>query len=155
MWLCCGINMHMDSCLESHTERTSYWIHYCSLMQDAHKVLLYLMNTVCHFLPCRIGSPNNLPMLVTWKEVICSLYVIHSYNVNPTGTSCVIHVLNTIPSRSTNQDNSVTSYLHDVHHEKQSPTLVLFSEEVLFHLRGHVDFQNNQNWSAENPVLIH
>jgi len=39
--------------------------------------------------------------------------------------------------------------------EKQSPTLVLFSDEVRFHLSRHVDFQNNKNWSAENPVLIH
>ena len=87
--------------------------------------LLYLMNILCHFLltnlPCRTGSLNNLPMLVTWKEVKSSLYVINSYNVIPTGTSCVIHVLHTVPSRSTNQDNFVTSYLHDVHHGKTEP----------------------------------
>jgi hypothetical protein len=47
--------------------------------------------------------------------------------------------------------------LHGVYYgetQPQSPTLILFSE-VRFYLSRHVDLQNNKNWSAKNPVLIH
>jgi len=67
----------------------------------------------------------------------------------------VIHVLNTVPVRSTKQENFVTSNFMVCTMEKQSPTLILFSDEVRFYLSRHVDCQNNKKWSAKNPVLIH
>jgi hypothetical protein len=51
------------------------------------------MNIVCHFLlthlPRRTGSLPTQPYLQHWKEAERCLHVIHSYNVNPTGTSRV------------------------------------------------------------------
>jgi hypothetical protein len=32
---------------------------------------------------------------------------------------------------------------------------VLFSNEVSFSLHAEVNYQNNRDWSAENPELIH
>ena len=57
--------------------------------------------------------------------------------------------------RSTKQENVVTSNIMVCTMEKQSLTLILFSDEVRFYLSRHVDLQNNKNWSARNPVLIH
>jgi hypothetical protein len=60
-----------------------------------------------------------------------------------------------VPAISMKQENFVTSNFTVCTTEKQSPTLILFSDDIRFYLSRHVDLQDNKNWSAENPVLIH
>ena len=33
-----------------------------------------------------------------------------------------------------------------------SPTLVLFSNETVYHLSEYVNSQNDRHWSVENPI---
>jgi hypothetical protein len=46
-------------------------------------------------------------------------------------------------------------FLPSVHDGKVDSQLVLFSNEVSFSLHAEVNYQNNRDWSAENPELIH
>jgi hypothetical protein len=51
--------------------------------------------------------------------------------------------------------NFYNSFLRSVHDGEVDPQLVFFSTDIWFSLCGEVNYQNNQYWSAENPILIH
>jgi hypothetical protein len=51
--------------------------------------------------------------------------------------------------------NFCNLFLWSVHNGEFDPQLVFFYNETWFSLRGEVNCQNSQYWSAENPRLIH
>jgi len=110
----------------------------------------YILSLLADSLATKNRPTSNLIILATPDR---GSKVFHSY-MNATGASHVC-VLNIVPVRSMKQENFVTSNCTVCTEQKQSHTLILFSDEVWFYLSRHVDLQNNKYWSADNPVLIH